>query len=152
MVKSLEHSSEREEGSAILELALVLPLLLLLLAGAVDLGRAYFAAIEVQSAAQAGALYGSQYPTDTAGMVNAAMQNAQDITSILQTPSATYGCECYDGTPIACGDTSDSCPNTGNLVYYVTVTTAANYKPLLPWPGIPSSIVLTGKATMRAAY
>ncbi|MBE7159246.1 MAG: pilus assembly protein, partial [Rhodospirillales bacterium] len=60
------------------ELALLLPLLLLLLVGAVDLGRAFYVAIEVSSAASAGAVYGTQNPTDTAGMQNAAALNAPD--------------------------------------------------------------------------
>ena len=54
-----------EEGSSLVEVALVLPMMLLLLVGSVDFGRGYYAAMEVSSAANAGACYGVQEPTDT---------------------------------------------------------------------------------------
>ena len=56
---SATHRSLRtsETGSALLEVALILPTLILVLVGAVDFGRAYYVTIEVSSAAEAGALY-----------------------------------------------------------------------------------------------
>ncbi|MGN6244749.1 MAG: TadE/TadG family type IV pilus assembly protein [Motilibacteraceae bacterium] len=48
-------SSGPEHGAAAVELALVLPLLLLFLSGLVDFGLAYFAKISVNSAARDGA-------------------------------------------------------------------------------------------------
>jgi hypothetical protein len=45
------------------ELAIGLVVLLLLLAGVIDLGRAFFAFIAMRDAAQEGASYGSLYPT-----------------------------------------------------------------------------------------
>ena len=88
--------ASREEGNSLLETALVLPVLLLLLAGAVDVGRAYRAAMIVNGAASTGAVYGTHYPTDTAGMKLAAQLNASKIVTVTST--ATYGCECADGT------------------------------------------------------
>ena len=44
------------------EFAIILPLMLLLLAGAVDLGRLFFGYVAVENAAKEGALYGARYP------------------------------------------------------------------------------------------
>jgi Flp pilus assembly protein TadG len=135
-----------EDGSSILETALLMPFLLLLLTGAVDFGRAYFMAIEVSSSAEAGALYGTQNGSDTAGMVAAATLNAPEVSNL--SPVATYGCECSDGSSV-----SASCGSlplcTYNVVNFVEVDTSATYTSILPYPGIPSSIALTARARMR---
>lgn len=136
------------DGSSLIETALLLPVLLLLLVGAFDFGRAYYAALEVASAAEAGALYGVQYPSDAAGMIAAAKADATDITNFSST--AIYGCQCSDGsgTSAACG-TRPTC--SLNVVNYVEVDTTATYTPLLKYPGIPSTLALKGKARMRSS-
>src|SRR5262245_15953730 len=52
----------RSRGQALVELALVTPLLLLLFAAAADLGRAFYAYVAVENAAKEGALFGSRTP------------------------------------------------------------------------------------------
>ena len=55
-------SEPREDGQSMVELALTLTFLLILLAGTMDLGRAFFTWIEMRDAAQEGAVYGSLCP------------------------------------------------------------------------------------------
>ncbi|SFS18283.1 Flp pilus assembly protein TadG [Granulicella pectinivorans] len=149
MTRFLRSLYAKQQGSTVLEIALVLPVLLLLLVGAVDFGRAYYLALEVSSAAQAGAGYGAQNATDTAGMVSAAKRDAADITVLA--PVATYGCECSDGTSQVAGcGSAPSCAY--NVVNYVQVNTSAVYTPILPYPGIGSSFTLRAVARMRAAH
>jgi Flp pilus assembly protein TadG len=137
-----------ESGASLIELALVMPMLLLFLFGVVDFGRAYFLQLEVAGAADAGATYGSQYATDAAGITSAAKLDAPDVPGGVATTSS-WGCECSDGTSVTPSCSSaPSCPI--NLVYYVTVTTSATYHPLFPWPGIPSPISLSASTTMRS--
>lgn len=137
-----------ENGGSLVEMALTLPLLFLLLFGAVDFGRAYYLAMEVAGAAHAGAEYGAQNPTDIAGIRTAALTDAPDVPGLtVSTPS--FGCECSDGTSFSASCTvAPSC--TYNVVYRVTVSVSASYKPLIPWPSIPSSMTLTNSATMRS--
>jgi Flp pilus assembly protein TadG len=134
-------------ASSVIETAAVLPFLLLLLAGVYDFGRAYYAAMEVASAAEAGAQYGLQNITNIAGIQNAAKLDAADVPSL--TATATYGCECSDGT-----SASVSCTRTPTCTYtivnYVKVTTAATFTSTMRWPGIPRTIPLTAAVTMRA--
>lgn len=136
----------RGDGSAILETAILMPLMIAMIVGTVDFGRAYCTAIEVASAAHAGALYGTQNPTDTAGMVSASELDAPDVSTL--TPVATYGCECSDGSSAVASCTSTpTC--TYNYVNYVSVTTTATYTPLIPYPGVPHSLKLSSTALMR---
>ena len=146
--RALRRSTE-DHGSSLVELALLSSLFLLLLVGSVDLGQACYVAIELSAAANAGAQYGTQNLTNTAGMQKAALLNAANLSGV--TASAGWGCECSDGS-----SASTSCspvPSCSvNIVRYVTVTTAMTYTPALVFPGVPSSLALKGNARLRAAY
>jgi hypothetical protein len=56
-------SKRIERGQSMVELALTITLLMVLLAGTIDLGRAFFTWLALRDAAQEGASYGSIYPT-----------------------------------------------------------------------------------------
>ena len=60
--------SKVERGQSLVEFALGLTFILILMAGTVDLGRAYFSLLSLRDAAQEGALYGSLAPPDTTGI------------------------------------------------------------------------------------
>lgn len=134
-------------GNSLVETALVLPVLLLILVAAVDVGRAFRAAMIVTAAARTGAAYGVLNPTDINGMLTAAQSNSSSIVTVTST--ATSGCECSNGTLISCSTSSPSCSD--NSVYFVQVNSTASYKPLLTWPGIPATIPLSGQVRLRAS-
>ena len=139
-------------GASLVELAFVIPILLLLVFGAADFGRAYYETLELVNAAHAGAEYGSQHPSDTAGITTAAQQSAPNVS--LNTPTVTYGCECSDGSSYFqnCSTTPSCTANAArgsNVVHRVKVTTSAVYTTLVPWGVIPSSFNLSGTATIR---
>ncbi|MFZ1085193.1 MAG: TadE/TadG family type IV pilus assembly protein [Terracidiphilus sp.] len=141
-----------EQGAALVELAIVTPFLMLFLVGAVDVGRVYFFSLEVANAAHAGAEYGSQFPTNSAGITAAAQASAPDVG--LLAPVVSWGSECSDGSSYTASSTTPSpacvaSANRGtNTVYRVTVTTSAVYKPLIPWPAIPYPFNVSGPATI----
>jgi hypothetical protein len=51
-----------QRGQSLVELAIVLPVLLLLTVGAIDLGRAYFGAINLENAVKEGVFFGARQP------------------------------------------------------------------------------------------
>lgn len=82
-------------GAAIVELAVVAPLLLLMVLGVADFGRVLYTSIILSHAARAGAQYGAQTngtTGDSAGIREAAIQEAQDIGPIDVTSQQV--CEC----------------------------------------------------------
>lgn len=142
--------ARRQDGNSLIETALVLPVLLLLLAGAVDIGRGFRAAMIVNSAARTGAAYGIHYPTDIAGMALAAQTDTSTVVTVK--PIAMYGCECADGSSAVASCSSEpTCSSSMNSVYYVELDTSATYTPMLPWHGISTSIPLTAKVRLRAS-
>lgn len=64
----------REAGQAIAELILVLPLLLLILLGCLDLGRAFWAWVALANGSREGARYGALFPMDEPGIVQRATE------------------------------------------------------------------------------
>ena len=81
-----------ERGSSLVEMVVVVPLLLLVMAGVVDLGRAYFVSIKVIDAARAGARYGVTNPVG-AEMCASAMAEAENLPL-----SVTLSCSANPGT------------------------------------------------------
>ncbi len=138
-----------QDANSLIELALVLPVLLVVLVGGIDFGHGFYEAIEVSSAAQAAALYGVQNPTDTAGMTKLAKLNAQDVTGL--TVTAISGCECSDGT-----NATTNCSNltallcSANTVRFVDITVTGTYVPLLTFPGVSTNFPLKAHQKVRS--
>ena len=63
--RSLLYLVRSRQGASLIELAMVMPVFMLMLFGAIDLGRAYYTALEIAGAAHAAAVWGSQHPSDT---------------------------------------------------------------------------------------
>ena len=144
---SLERILSDSDGASFIELALVLPLFLMMLVPVVDLGRGFYAAIEVTSAAHAGAMYGVENPSDTDGMIQAAKAGASNLSDV--TATAAYGCECSDGTSaVASCASTPSC--TYNYVSHVDVTVTSPYRTVFAYPGLPSSMNITREFRLRA--
>ena len=57
--------TRREKGQSLTELALILPLLLIILAGVLDLGRLYYSYVAVTDAAAEGAAYAAIHPEES---------------------------------------------------------------------------------------
>jgi len=89
-----------ESGQELIEFALVVPLLMLILFGVLDLGRAFYASITIANAAREGARYAMFYPGDTAGIRTATEREAQNSGVDLTDPAkATIDVGC----PLGCG-------------------------------------------------
>lgn len=134
-------------GQSAVELAIILPVLLLLLLAAADFGRALYVSVAVQNAARAGAQYGSQSvitAADSSGMVAAATMDAAEITSLTATASQ---CTCISSSNVAACPLS-YCTNNPQATY-VEVDTHASFQLIGTYLGITSPVRLSGKAIMQ---
>lgn len=149
----------RQSGQALLEVAVLTPLLLLMLLGVVEMGRYAYISILVGNAARAGAAYGAQslpQSVDTAGIQTAAdndfQNNGQIVSALTVASAASCGCD-NSGTiaPAACvGPGAGSCVS-GHWVVMVSVTASGTFSALFSYPGIPASIALSRTCTIRVA-
>jgi Flp pilus assembly protein TadG len=87
-VNATSNQSKRKGGQSAVEFAILLPLLMLILFGVLDLGRVFFAAITITNAARAGARYATQYPSDTNGIKATALAEAQGQGIVLTDPNS----------------------------------------------------------------
>ena len=127
-------------------MAVIAPFLVLILLAAADFGRMFYMSVQLRGAARAGAQYGSQSNTtwsDTAGMQAVALSQLH-LIGASPTASAS-GCLC--GSTPQCSSSYD-CTDLGSTGAYVSVTTSAVFKTIVTYPGIPSSVTLTGSAIM----
>lgn len=74
-----------EKGQSLVELAISLTVLLFLLMGVVDLGRAFFAFSAMRDAAQEGAVYGSLYPGDMSAIEARTRSSSQTPVDMANT-------------------------------------------------------------------
>ena len=151
-----------QSGQAMIELALVTPLLLLLSLGVIELGRYAYIGILVGNAARAGADYGAQslaQSTDTVGIQTAAdndfQSNGQQVSNLTVTSSTACGCD-SGGTTTAQTCTvvsANSCTSVATQVWVVTVSVTASgtFSPMFTYPGLPGSITISRTSTLRVA-
>lgn len=138
---------KQQQGSSIVEFALLLPLLTTLLLGTVDFSRLFYQGIVVSSAALVGAQYGTQRAsrsTDLEGIEAVAQAEAADLEGV--TVQAEQYCECSGGGLIDC---TASCGGVSPEVY-VRVTVQKTFQTLFSYYGIPSSIDISREALLRA--
>jgi Flp pilus assembly protein TadG len=135
-------------GQSAVELALVTPIMIVLLLVAADFGRVFYTSIAVNNAARAAAQYGSQSVVTAADSVGMAAAAKTDGWTGLNV-SATQ-CTCQTSTSVTQCTTIASTYCTNNpQATYVSVTVQAPFQTLVTYPGLPSSITLTGHAIMQ---
>ena len=73
-----KYGTRREQAQSLVELALSFMVMMFLLSGVVDIGRAFFVLIELRDASQEGAIYASLYPqsSKTAETINRVLASA----------------------------------------------------------------------------
>lgn len=118
------HKSER--GQSLVELAVVIVIMLILLAGVIDLGRVVFEYMTMADAAQEGAVYASMYPVYCDQAVDRVYSNLSnpDRTEVSVTIN-------INGTECASASASDAC--AGNDVY--VLVSQPNYELVMPFIG-----------------
>jgi Flp pilus assembly protein TadG len=135
------------QGSALVEFALVAPVLLLLLAGVLDYSRALTKATAIANAARIGAQYGSAGRTqaaDTAGIQAAAINSAPSFSGL--TVTSVQSCQCTGGSSVSC---AGSC-GSAKMQMYVQVTVQATSSAIFGYSGLPFTGNVAAQATMRA--
>lgn len=121
-----------DNGQSLVELGVLIPLLLIIVLGAIDFGRAYFAYISVTNAARAGAQYAS--------VSNANAANPAGITAAAMQETGSFS----DSPTVTASTSTDSRGKT-----FAKVTVAYHFNTLFAWPGLPHNVPMTQTVAMR---
>jgi len=146
-----------QSGQSLVEVALMLPFLLLLLLGVIEVGRFLYIGILVGNAARAGAAYGVQSlvkTVDSVGIQNAAdndfQNNGQNVGNLTVTSSVSCGCDSGGTiTTAACTGTGAGSCAAGQWAVTLTVTASGTFNSLFNYPGIPTSLSISKTAVMQ---
>lgn len=146
-ISRLSRKIRETRGSALIDLALTVPMLAVILLGVGELAQVEYASIEVSNAAMAGVQYGDQDATtaaDTTGIQTAAANDAPNIN--LGTTNVSHSCICSDGSASTCQPTDCS---GSNIETTLTVQTQTTIDPLIHVPGLPTTYTLYGQAIQK---
>jgi Flp pilus assembly protein TadG len=143
-MRALRRLRRDETGNVLLELALVTPVLVALLIGIVDFGRGAYTSMSLRSAARAGAEYVSR-TGDTSDLTTVVAEAANLQSTGLSVVPTTF-CECDAGAPATCGGL---CSDGTSVRQFIAVDVQKAYTPMLPYPGVPSPVTLSGRAILR---
>lgn len=149
-----------QSGQSLLEMALLLPMLLALALGTIEMGRFAYISILVANAAHAGAAYGTQslrQSVDTTGIETAAdndfQNNGQSAANLTVSSSTSCGCDdagtLTSAVCLAKTNPNAGLCNAGHWVVMVSVTTSGSFTSLFGFPGIPRTLDLSSTSTMR---
>ena len=139
----------QQSGSVSVEMAVMLPILIVLTLGAVDLGRLFYVTVAVANAARAGVSYGSLNNQRSKNLSKSHEFGHADAESVQGgvAVAATRFCECSNGSPVDCE--TGTC-DEGSKSIYVRIRASKTYQTLLPYPGIPNSVAMVQDAYMQA--
>jgi len=111
--------TSQEKGQSLIEFAVSLVILLLLLAVAVDAGRAFFTFMSLRDAVQEGALWGSYNPTETDLIEDRVTKASNLVQAIANDPDAVLnidvdiiGTEACNGSGLRVQATYENFPIT----------------------------------------
>lgn len=129
------HLAPCRRGAAVVELAILLPLLAFLFIITVDFARIYYFSVTLQNCARAGALYASDpFVADESPFASTQVAALADATNITPSPTITQ----TNGTD-----------STGRN--YVEVQAAYTFKSIAHFPGVPAQVNLSRKVRMYVA-
>lgn len=135
-------------GSAAVEAAVLLPLLILLMLGIIDLGRFSYAMISVATAARNGAVYGSKSAVNAIDKTGIAEAVRLEMVSVPGYSSSNPAIKSSRKTN-ANDDDSDVDAADGQTDYSVKVKVSFDFNTLIPYPALPSTMTIARKVHMR---
>jgi hypothetical protein len=138
-------------GSVAAEFAFAAPILVMLVVGVADFGMLTARSAALAGATRAGAEYARNSTTCKADLggtsctagIKSVIQSAVSSGPTLTFPSTFPPiCKCDDGNAITCGTTCVGPGKVPNRVL-IAVTATQAFTPIVPWPGIPTSVTKT---------
>ena len=101
MQKMDKKSNHPRRGQSLVEVALVLPIIVMIMLGLLDFGRAFFTLVALHDAADEGASYASIRPNDVAGIQQRAVEASTHLVTVEESDvSVVYPSSLTVGQPI----------------------------------------------------
>jgi Flp pilus assembly protein TadG len=138
---------DAREGNAVVEFSIAAPVLAVIFVPLIDIGMAVYQKMQVQDAAQAGAQYAMAHGWNSSS-IQTAVTSATGL-SVSASPAPSKSCGCPDGSSVSAATCGSTCSDGQTAGTYVTVGAQVTYTPLIPYPGMGSSVTLSAQTTAR---
>ena len=149
VIKRKRRPTQSERGQSLVELAITLPILILLLLGTLDFGMAIFSYSMLRDAAQEGAFYGSFNPSNVAEIENRARNiSPRADDAVFSSPVQLTDTDLIKVSVQALGKSCQGAKN--GVANSIQVNVSYRYPILMPFIGRligSNTIPLTGTAT-----
>ena len=136
-----------QRGSAAVELALYLPIALVLFAGLFQYGSSIFASLRLESAARAGAQYAMVDANNATNIQNTVLSAIGGDTADVQVTATTY-CQC-PGSSTQTDCTTGSCSGGAALRQYVSIAASRPFTTILGLASLAPISQVSGHAVIR---
>lgn len=155
--EAAQRRKSQDDGQSLMEFAFLLPVLLVLAIGIIEIGRAVAFTVAVNNAATAGVEWGALNEANAQNFDKMQTQATNDANFSFgkMTAVATNGCICDQGNGTSCRYPVPAAPPCsaiacdGTVVECVQVITTGTWTPLFHYPGLPTSYQANGQAVMR---
>jgi Flp pilus assembly protein TadG len=149
-----------QAGTAAVEFAISLPILIVFMAGLVDYGDAVNLSTRLFGAARVGTQYAVYHPGDISGIVAAATSAVSDpactakvTTNCMSVSGPSFAYFCVNVATGAIGTKAQAstaaCGAGFILAHFVTIGTSQTYAPSLAYRGLGSTLTLNGSAVIQ---
>ncbi len=135
-------------GSAAIEFGIVAPVLVILFVAVAEVGYTAYQAMQVQNAAEAGALYAIKNGWDSA-KIGAAIVNATNLPSIAATPAPAQFCGCAGNTGVLVTSCTSTCESGDPPGQYIQIDAALTRQSIIPGSGLPLPTALSARSIVR---
>jgi Flp pilus assembly protein TadG len=141
-------------GVAMVELALITPILGLMTVGTIDYALLVTSKLAVEGAARNGASYAISHgynSTTISNIITANTRSATFLSAVTADPAPNpwYGCANASTGVVAAATATTVCTNGLVAGRYVTASASATYTFLIPWPGLPTTFPITSSMSVR---
>lgn len=135
-------------GVAAIEFAMVVPLMILMVVAAADIGMGYYTKMQVEDSTQVGAEWAMKNGFDAVAISNA-VTSATNASGINVSPSPVQFCGCANGSSISTATCGSTCPGGALSGTYLTVSAQKTYSTIINYGFFPSSYNFTSQSTVR---
>lgn len=146
-VREVPTLRRRRVGQALVETALIAPLVLFLVLAVVDFARVYATSIVLQDAAQAGARLASDYTKTNADVQNRVIAAASPITVATTNITSCVGAAITTCAPAGTMATRAAANSGQRVIVTVQLTVDFNMAMVTQWVGLPS-VTITQSSMM----
>lgn len=139
-------------GSSFIEFALLLPLLGMIMVGAIDFARVFSAAMTTADATRAGVQYGvhsNVYSVNSVAIKQAAQRDAVNLLTPMTVTNSTY-CKCLNSAATAKLNCATVTCSEGAPQVYVEVLASNTFSTMFRFPGVPHTLEIQQSTRYRS--